>query len=1048
MNPCPSIEQLRNLLAEQLPDAEREWMESHVESCADCKQRLEELSGTLVLKGMLPERHPDSWSHHDPGSDFLERLRETPAPLAAQGGAADTLPDGGPTPVAKTAENWPQVPGYEILGLLGHGGMGVVYKARQISLNRVVALKMIRAGEHAPPELLARFRNEASAVARLHHPNIVQVYEVGEQGGLPYFSLEFVEGGSLAEKLAGVPLPPRKAAELAQTLARAIHTAHQRGIVHRDLTPSNVLLERKETSDPANPSKLETQLDPEASPVSSPSRDTWLNSIPKITDFGLAKQLGASTAQTQSDVVMGTPSYLAPEQASGQSKTAGPATDTYALGAILYEMLAGRPPFRAGTPVETLMQVVADDPVPPRRLQPKVPRDLEIICLKCLQKDPRKRYFTAESLADDLERFLQGKPILARPVPLWEQGWKWAKRRPAWAALGVVSSLAVLSLLLGGLWYGTKLQAAVGEATKSAQEAEEQRLEALANAKKARDAVDHMLTEVAEKHLVQIPETKTMRLALLNKALEFYQNFAKEPGAGWDIRLEKARALHRVGDIIRQLERFSDAATAYQRAIDSFLQLQDEKPEDVDVKKNLANSYNNLGVTYQKMRRREKSEKAHRDALEVRLKLDRDHPGDVGHQANVALSYYNLAIVNRNAKRFDEAEKYYQKTLEINEKLALLHPEDPDRRYAVARVYANKSNCYRDQNRQDDQERSLVKAIEILQGLLDQHRSVAKYGFLMTSCQMNLGNVYSSRWEKAKDERARRLWAEQTEVSYRKAVEHVEPLVRDHPFDPEYQMESIDACFNLGLFYRAIGRGKEAEPLYEKCLVAHKVLALEYPKELRYAAGLGISYSNLANCITANGKPETALALYAEGVRGLEQALVENKTNAKIKKCLRDGLSGWAGALTALNRHDEALRRWDRVLELADPQNRDRIRLRRAATMARRGDHRGAIADAKEINEKKPSLDVLYDKACIYSLASRAVRQDSNLNAEERERLVAQYAARAVSLLTEADQAGFMKSAARRKHVKEDKDLDSIRDREDFKKLLGKWAVKAKAQSK
>jgi tRNA A-37 threonylcarbamoyl transferase component Bud32 len=272
----------------------------------------------------------------------------------------------------------PCVPGYEVLGELGRGGMGVVYKARQTKLNRVVALKMILAGAHAGAADLARFRTEAEAVARLQHSHIIQIHEMGEHDGLPYFSLEFCAGGSLDRKLAGTPLPPKQAAALVEQLARAVQAAHDKGIVHRDLKPANILLAEDGT--------------------------------PKITDFGLARKLGEA-GQTASGAVMGTPSYMAPEQAAGKSKEAGPRADVYALGAILYACLTGRPPFQAATLVETVLQVIEGLPASPRDLNKAVDRRLEFICLKCLRKNPDHRYRSAKELAADLERWRKGKPI-------------------------------------------------------------------------------------------------------------------------------------------------------------------------------------------------------------------------------------------------------------------------------------------------------------------------------------------------------------------------------------------------------------------------------------------------------------------------------------------------------------------------------------------------------------------------------------------------------------------------------------------------------------
>lgn len=329
----------------------------------------------------------------------------------------------------------PTVDGYEIERELGRGGMGVVYKAVQVKLGRPVALKMILA-QHAQGEERDRFASEGEAVARFQHPNIVQIYEVGEAGGRPYFSLEYVEGGSLEDELGGKPMAWKPAAELLAVLARAMQAAHLRGIVHRDLKPANILLSKDGT--------------------------------PKVTDFGIAKRLDA-IKQTQTGKILGTPCYMAPEQALGRSDQVGPATDIYALGAILYDALTGRPPFEADNTLDTLMQAVVREPIPPRELQPKVPRDLDIICLKCLEKKPEKRYKTAQDLADDLERLLKSEPIHARPISTLERGERWARRHPAWATLFGVSALAVLGLAAAGAWFTHELQAEL-RATEAARQ--------------------------------------------------------------------------------------------------------------------------------------------------------------------------------------------------------------------------------------------------------------------------------------------------------------------------------------------------------------------------------------------------------------------------------------------------------------------------------------------------------------------------------------------------------------------------------------------------
>jgi tetratricopeptide (TPR) repeat protein len=314
----------------------------------------------------------------------------------------------------------PQIPGYEIEAVLGRGGMGVVFKARHCALDRTVAIKMLLAGSFASPQALARFRREAEALAGLGHPNIVQVYDAGDIEGRPYFAMEFLEGGSLAQQLSAAPQQPRRAAELVATLAGAVQFAHRRGIVHRDLKPANILVSADGT--------------------------------PKIADFGVALWAGGETRFTMSGIRVGTPSYMAPEQALGKASAMGPAVDVYALGAVLYELLTGRPPFVGESAVDTERQVIADDPIPPSRLNSKVALDLETICLKCLHKSPDRRYATAEELADDLHRFLEGKAVVARPVGPMERAAKWAARRPALATLLVAAALSLAAAVGLGVW--------------------------------------------------------------------------------------------------------------------------------------------------------------------------------------------------------------------------------------------------------------------------------------------------------------------------------------------------------------------------------------------------------------------------------------------------------------------------------------------------------------------------------------------------------------------------------------------------------------------
>jgi WD40 repeat protein/serine/threonine protein kinase len=500
--PAPPAERLAVLIELVHVDLEYRWKAGKPLRVEEYFQRYEALRSDerLALQLIASEYHLEQQQAPTVGiEDYARRFphladrleKALAAPLEPGFSTWDKAESEKPTTVADPpACETMRALGFELLGELGRGASSVVYRARQIGLDRLVAVKMILAGPHAGPEDLARFRMEGEAAARLQHPNIVQIHSIGEEGGRPFFVLEYVAGGSLAQKLAGTPLPPQQAASLAETLACAIHVAHSCGIVHRDLKPANILLQKSEIRNPKSEISGTSDFGFRISDFS-----------PKITDFGLAKRLDAPSGLTVSGAIMGTPSYMAPEQAEGKASQIGPATDVYALGAILYETLTGRPPFRAATPLETMLQLVSEDPVPPGRLQ-KVPRDLETICLKCLNKDAPQRYVSAKALADDLRAFLVGEPIRARRPSIWIRGLQWARRRPLVASLAAALVLALTIGFLGmaGLWL--RSEANRHSAQQAQQDAEGQRAKAeerlermwLANGRRLLDDDDYLLS--------------------------------------------------------------------------------------------------------------------------------------------------------------------------------------------------------------------------------------------------------------------------------------------------------------------------------------------------------------------------------------------------------------------------------------------------------------------------------------------------------------------------------------------------------------------------
>jgi serine/threonine protein kinase len=471
------------LLAEALSPAEQDALTRHVEQCASCQEALARLTRTVETETWRRVERQSQGS--DAEDDLMRRLKQRPewstlpdaAPASRFAGRGRARRAAARRPSTPDAE-WPDVQGYKILRELGRGGMGVVYEALDLGLGRKVALKMILGGTRTGPKDLARFRAEAAVIARLQHPNIVRIHAVGEAAGRPYFVLELVAGGSLAQHLQGTPQPVRFAAQLVETLARAVHVAHINGVIHRDLKPANILLEGTGPGIPANGKP-------------SPRREDGSTLIPsfltpKITDFGVAKCADGSgdgdgdggidgegpeaRGLTVTGELLGTPNYMAPEQAAGARAPVGPAADVYSLGAILYELLTGRPPFLGETPLDTVVQVLHNEPVSVTCLQPNVPRDLETIGHKCLRKDPGKRYGSALELAEDLQCFLRHEPIRARPVTLVERLWHWSRRRPVPAGLmaagllGPVVATIALSLLSAGLVRSSALESAAQQA--------------------------------------------------------------------------------------------------------------------------------------------------------------------------------------------------------------------------------------------------------------------------------------------------------------------------------------------------------------------------------------------------------------------------------------------------------------------------------------------------------------------------------------------------------------------------------------------------------
>jgi tetratricopeptide (TPR) repeat protein/tRNA A-37 threonylcarbamoyl transferase component Bud32 len=626
--------------------------------------------------------------------EYLRRFPELAAELTLQFevegalGREPTAPGGDEKTVivghrpAPAPNGWPTIPGYEILGELGRGGMGVVYKARQLRLNRAVALKMILAGDHAPAEAAIRFLAEAESIARLHHPHIVQIFAFGDHDGRPYFEMEYVDGGSLAERLGGGPWPAREAARLVETLARAIHAAHRSGIIHRDLKPANILLSSE--------------------------------GVPKIADFGLAKCLDTETGLTRTELIVGSPSYMAPEQAGGNAAAVGPAADVYSLGAILYELLTGRPPFQAPTVLETLEQVRSAEPMAPTRLRRKLPRDVVTICLKCLEKGPARRYPSAAELAEDLRRFEAGEPIRARPVGGLERLGRWCRREPAVAAL----ALALLAGLVGvaSQWWRAEehLKDAVHQHRRAEghlEEARRQRERAEENARKqveanralqsandrertarrraqerfvaAMKALGRIEDITQDAALLREPHLEGLRADLLQAALGFYKQLQEslEEDASPGARSQLSEAYARIAQITWELGRQDEALATHRRALALVEQMAAARPAEPDVRFALARSHTRIGFTLRTTGRPAEALDSYEKALGMQEELARAHPGNARYQEVLSWTLSNLGVIELELGRPAAAVALHRRAIAIHESLVS--------RYAAQAQYRN-----------------------------------------------------------------------------------------------------------------------------------------------------------------------------------------------------------------------------------------------------------------------------------------------------------------------------------------------------------------------
>lgn len=644
---------------------------------------------------------------------------------------------------------------YDLVDTIAKGGMGIVYKAKHIKLNRIVALKMILSGKFADDFEVQRFYLEAEAAAKLRHPNIVGIHDIGECEGQHYFSMDYIEGKSLADLLKDQALAPKHAAQLLQTIASAMHYAHTEGVVHRDLKPSNVLLDAA--------------------------------GAPLITDFGLAKQVqggGGQSQMTMAGTVVGTPSYMPPEQAAGRIEQVNIRSDVYSLGAILYELLSGRPPFRGAGVMETLKQVLENEPVALRVLSPAIPRDLETICHKCLQKEPEKRYATAKELADELGRFLRGEPILAQPISPLARGWRWCKRNPVVATTSAAALLGLV-LALGATTVGyIQVSAALAESEVS-------RRQAMA-------AVDDLFTQVSENTLLNKPGLQPLRKELLGRALSYYQRFLEQRKGDPRVQDELASAHFRIGLITEAIESTDQALPLYETARSMQEKLVQATPNQPARLEAYGSTLNALGTALATKKQHEEAQKIYATAAEVRTKLTKLEPSNSEYQRLLANTYMNFGVSLRGSGDRAGARQQFVRAQEIRQAALKRDPDNSKLHRDLGKGNYGLANLARQEGNMADARTQFIAAAEEFEFVVERDAADLENRRLLSVCYRLLGDLASME-----DVAAARSW-------YEKAHAQLKPLAEQNPEVVDYQAELAGLELNRGYLDGDDGKSEAA----------------------------------------------------------------------------------------------------------------------------------------------------------------------------------------------------------------------------------------------
>jgi tetratricopeptide (TPR) repeat protein len=813
-------------------------------------------------------------------------LHEEPTRPPSDQATVDLTPYGSSVAGTNSPRNPRRFGDYEIVREIARGGMGVVFQARQLSLNRTVAVKMVLAGQLADERDIRRFYTEAEAAASLDHPGIVPIFEVGHNEGQHYFSMGFVDGQSLSQRLALGPLPHREAAALMVKVAEAIEYAHQREVIHRDLKPANILLDR--------------------------------HGNPRVTDFGLAKKVQCDSGLTGSGQIMGTPSYMPPEQAGGKRGEVGPASDVYALGATLYAVLTGRPPFQSATAMDTVIQVLSDEPVPPRRLNAAVPQDLETICLKCLEKEPQKRYPRAELLGADLRRFLAEEPIAARPVGGLERTWRWCRRNPWAAALAGTVAASLLTATVVAILVASQQSAHARairgkntELTAANTALELERTRALEREKLAIDAVKRFGDAVSTNRVLKDNAAlEPLRRELLKEPLSFFKTLRDQLDAARDTRPESldrlARAAFDLAQLTAEIGDRQDALRAHKESLAIGERLARENPNVDQFQSQLAATYGTIGSLQIQTGDPDQALESYNNALVIQDRLARDNASVTEFQSELATSHNNIGALQSQTGHPDQALDSYAKALTIFERLARENPSVTKFQSRVAGSHNNIGFLQSQAGRPDQALESFGKALAIRERLARENPSANELQLSLAGTHANIGLLQRATGH-----------PDQALQSCAKALAIQERLARENPSVTEFQSRLAQSYNNIGMLRSETGHPDQALESYAKALPIDERLAREHPESPDYASDLGGTLNNMALIDLDRKRFREARDRLRQAISWQKKALAASPRHPTYRQFLGNHLGNLIRAANGLGSDDEARAAQRELNELA-----------------------------------------------------------------------------------------------------------------------------------